>query len=262
MPAPSWMAVMCFCAGHQQHAPHHLHRPDQGDDRHHHAGLDAALVEQRDQVEAHRREGEAVAREGHDQPPEGRHPHRRGQRALAGRSLFARLADRDRRLLRARHEQRVDQDSDAEIDDRKHDQRRPPVDAFDQQLREGNAESAGQPADERHHQDGLPEARPVDAGDHREGGLVERDRLAGAEAEPDDVEHRQRFDPRPGEHQDGRQQRAAGHQQPRHGRDRSKRRPGSSTGPPPAGRPTARRTSRCATSRAPFSIGTTNSGKV
>src|SRR5207302_6366480 len=47
-------------AGHQQHAAHHLHRPYESDDRHHHADLDMAFGEQRDQVEAHGGESEAV----------------------------------------------------------------------------------------------------------------------------------------------------------------------------------------------------------
>ena len=106
----------------------------------------------------------------------------------------------------------MDEEGDAEIDRRDHQERRPPADALDQELGEGNAEGAGEPAEEGHHQDALPETRAVDPGDHREGRLIEDHRLAGADAEPQRVEHRQRIDLRPHDEHSCRHDRSGGHQ--------------------------------------------------
>ena len=102
--------------------------------------------------------------------------------------------------------------ADEHVDGGQHLQARPPADALDQELREGNAEGAGQAAEERHQQDRLLVARPVDPGDDGEGRLVEDHGLAGAEPDPHGVEQRQRIDSRPHQHERSREQRAAGHQ--------------------------------------------------
>ena len=201
-------------AHHQQHAAHHLHGTNQGDDRHHHADRHMAIVEQWNQVEAHGREGKAITGEGHDQAPESRHPHGRGERALLlrARGVWLDLGDRHGLLVRAGDEQPVDQEAHAKVDRRHHFERWPPADALDQELRERNAEGAGEAAEEGHQQDRLSVSRPVDPGDHGEGRLVEDDGLAGAEPDPQRVKHRQRTDPRPYDEECRGQQRAACHQ--------------------------------------------------
>ena len=165
-------------------------------------------------MEAHRREGEPIAREGDDQSPEGRHADRGGQGTSLGDTLLHRLGRGDRHglFLGSRHDQPVHQ-GHSEDDDPHHVERRPPSDPFDQELREGDAERAGQPAQECHQQDRLLVARPVHARDHRKGGFVQGDGLAGTQPHPQHVEHRQRIDPGPQEEQQGRQHGATGHQE-------------------------------------------------
>jgi hypothetical protein len=96
--------------------------------------------------------------------------------------------------------------ANADIDRSQHVEARAPADALDQELGEGDAKGAGEPADEGHQQDGLLVARPVNARDDGEGRLIEQHGLAGTKPDPQRIEQRQRIDARPENQQDRRHQ--------------------------------------------------------
>ncbi len=219
MPAPSWIVVTWRWPASSSTRPTSLHRTDQRDDRHHHAHRHAALDQHRNQVEAHRREGEAVACEGHDQAPECRHADRRGRAdcccGVPDAAVATGFADRHGLFGRSRHEQPVDagRRRPGSITAITSSAGRQPMRSI-RNCAKGMPKVLASPPRKVISRMRLLVARAVDAGDHGEGRLVERHRLAGAQPEPHDVEHRQRMDLRPYEQQHGGQQRSAGHQHP------------------------------------------------
>ncbi len=129
--------------------------------------------QQQDQVEAHGREGEPVAGKATTRPqrPAPAPPQPMGSSSSL-RACRLTSAIGTAFTCRPRNEQPVDQKRHAKVDRRHHLERRPPAGAFDQELGEGNAEGAGQAAEEGHQENRLPVARAVDPGDHGEGQLV------------------------------------------------------------------------------------------